>query len=67
MKRARQCSHGKGNWMVLLTRKNELKKIKRCMRLRKIGVCEVMKDKAMEIDSTWMTNKLEGEMRGKNS
>jgi hypothetical protein len=31
-----------------LTRKIELKKIKRCMRLRKIGMCEVMKDKSME-------------------
>jgi hypothetical protein len=34
--------------MVLFARKNEWKKIKRCMRIRKIGVCEVMKDKAME-------------------
>ena len=38
--------------LVLFGRKNgkekELKKIKGCMQLRKIGVCEVMMDKVME-------------------
>ena len=34
--------------MVLFARQNEWKKIKGCMRIRKIGVCEVMKDKEME-------------------
>jgi hypothetical protein len=45
--------------MVLLTRKNELKKKERCMRLRKIGVCEVMKDKEWKMGfNTWMMNVL---------
>ena len=34
--------------MVLFARKNEWKRIKGCMQIRKIGACEVMKDKAME-------------------
>jgi hypothetical protein len=34
--------------MVLFARQNEWKRIKGCMRLRKVGVCKVMKDKAME-------------------
>jgi hypothetical protein len=47
-RKIRKFSHEKGSWIVLLTRKNELKKIKRCMQLRKIGACEFMKDKAMK-------------------
>ena len=35
-------SEGKLEWQ------NELKNIKGCMQLRKIGMCEVMTDKAME-------------------
>ena len=31
-----------------MRRKTKLKKIKICMRLRKTGVCEVMKDNSME-------------------
>jgi hypothetical protein len=31
-----------------IDKENELKKIKRCMQLRKVGMCEAMKDKAME-------------------
>ena len=41
----------KGSWFYSkdkLEWKNELKKIKGCMQLRKIGMCEVMTDKAME-------------------
>jgi hypothetical protein len=34
--------------MVLFARQNEWKNTKRCMRLRKVGACEVMKDKVME-------------------
>jgi hypothetical protein len=47
----------KANWEGKKA-KNELKKrIKECMQLRKIGMCEVMKDKAMEDGfNTWMTN-----------
>ena len=51
---ARPCSHGNGaafiqkeNWNGK-RRKNELKKIKACMQLRKIGMCEAMTVKAME-------------------
>ena len=46
---ARKYNRGKG--FVLFTRKTgkeKEKKIKECMQLRKIGVCEVMKVKAME-------------------
>jgi hypothetical protein len=57
----RKCNHGKG--FVLFGRKNrkekEGKKIKECMQLRKIGMCEVMKVKAMEDGfNTRMTNQL---------
>ena len=31
-----------------IDKETELKKLKRCMRLRNIGVCEVMKDNSME-------------------
>jgi hypothetical protein len=31
-----------------IDKQTELRKIKRCMRLRKIGMCEVMKDNSME-------------------
>ena len=34
--------------------KNELKKIKVCMQFRKIGMCEVMTDKAMESGFQYM-------------
>ena len=51
---ARLCSHGKGagffqkeNWKGKRG-KDELKNIKGCMQLRKIGMCEVMIYKAME-------------------
>ena len=51
---ARPCSHGKGVGFIQkekLKRKrgqDELKSIKGCMQFRKIGMCEVMTDKAME-------------------
>ena len=52
---ARTCTHGKGvgfiqkaNWKGKRG-ENELKNIKGCMQLKKIGMCEVMTDKAMEI------------------
>ena len=51
---ARLCSHGKGagfiqkeNWNGK-RRKIELKRIKGCMQLRKIGMCEVMIVKEMK-------------------
>ena len=51
---ARLCSHGKGagfiqkeNWKGKRGR-DELKNIKGCMQLKKICMCEVMTDKAME-------------------
>ena len=55
MDMARPCSHGNGavfflqkaNWKGKRG-KDELKNIKGCMQLRKIGMCEVMTDKAME-------------------
>jgi hypothetical protein len=58
---ARKCNHGKG--FVLFRRKTgkekEGKKIKECMQLRKIGMCEVMKVKAMEDGfNTRMINQL---------
>ena len=50
----RLCSHGKGagfiqkeNWKRKRGQ-DELKNIKGCMQFRKIGMCEVMTDKAME-------------------
>ena len=51
MDMARLCSHGKGDGFIQKINwngKNELKKIKRCMQLRKIGMCEVMTYKVME-------------------
>ena len=48
---AKLCSHDKGAGFIQKTNqneKNELKKIKGCMQFRKIGMCEVMPDKAME-------------------
>jgi hypothetical protein len=57
---ARKCNHGKG--FVLFRRKTgkeKEKKIKECMQLRKIGMCEVMKVKAMEDGfNTMMINQL---------
>ena len=41
----------KGSWFYSednLEWKNELKNIKGCIQLRKVGMCEVMTDKAME-------------------
>ena len=51
---ARPCSHGKGAGFIQKPKwkgkrgKDELKNIKGCMQLRKICMCEVMTDKAME-------------------
>ena len=51
---ARLCSHGKGAGFIQKEkwkgkrRKDEMKNIKGCMQLRKIGMSEVMADKAME-------------------
>ena len=57
---ARKCNRGKG--FVLFRRKDgkeKEKKTKECMQIRKIGMCEVMKVKAMEDDfNTMMTNQL---------
>ena len=54
MDMARLCSHGKGDGFIEKKKwkgkrgKDEMKNIKGCMQLRKIGMCEVMADKAME-------------------
>jgi hypothetical protein len=57
---ARKCNRGKG--FLLFRRKigkEKEKKIKECMKLRKIGVCEFMKVKAMEDGfNTMMINHL---------